>query len=184
MVSLTPKDIDLLLLDADGTIRRPKDGRDAPISDPLDQMIMPECKAALKYWLERVPAAIITNQGGVPKYKSHKSCADEQYMTMGKVGWATGFVREIGITYAFLGRGETCMRCQEHYGTSHHHETLYTGNFRKPNIGVWHLIQEDYGVNNPSRILVVGDRQSDLEFSQNLGSHFLWAHDWWNCTGD
>lgn len=73
----------LLILDMDGTVRRPKSGAKF-INDPLDQEIIPEAQRAIaSYKAQGYIIVGATNQGGVAAgHKQLEDAIQEQYQTL------------------------------------------------------------------------------------------------------
>lgn len=177
----------ILFLDLDGTIREPiegkwvKHGNQKPIDGALEKMS--------EYSVFGYHMFGITNQGGVPKYKTLDDCIAEQEEALalfplikeilfapcnGKYAWRIGIGFEPQeIKSRFLGVG------------------MSDENFRKPNTGMIDYILErhpdviqkqTFGMraNLKEHCLMVGDRAEDEQCAQNAGIDFMWAEEWRN----
>ena len=167
------KKIKALLLDLDGTIRRPTNGRF--IEDPNDQEpIEGAIKTMEIYHQEGWIVIGCSNQGGVAAgHKSLKSAIEEQRKTL-----------EIFplLSYIYFCpdfEGNLC------YGVSRENENIdliheirkeFLGQFRKPNCGMISAALKSF--KNLSKALMVGDRSEDEEAAKNAGIHFLSADIW------
>jgi D-glycero-D-manno-heptose 1,7-bisphosphate phosphatase len=161
-----------LLLDLDGTIRRPTSGKF--IEDPNDQEpIEGAIKAMEIYHQEGWTMIGITNQGGVAAgYKSLKSAIEEQLKTL------EIFPRLSCIYFCPDFEGNLC------YGVSRENIDLihvickeFLGQFRKPNPGMIFAALRAFA-KEPTDILMVGDREEDKLAAKNAGINFLDAHIW------
>jgi len=160
-----------LLLDLDGTIRRPTSGKF--IEDPNDQEpIEGSIKTMKIYHREGWIMIGITNQGGVAAgHKSLKSAINEQRKTL-----------EIFplLSYIYFCpdfEGNLCYGVsRENIDLIHEIRKEFLGQFRKPNCGMIFAALKSF--KNLSKALMVGDRSEDEEAAKNAGIHFLSADIW------
>jgi D-glycero-D-manno-heptose 1,7-bisphosphate phosphatase len=161
-----------LLLDLDGTIRRPTSGKF--IKDPNDQEpIEGAIKAMEIYHQEGWTMIGITNQGGVAAgYKSLKSAIEEQQKTL------EIFPRLSCIYFCPDFKGRECFCVRKHSCVQI--DKLYPDlieQFRKPNSGMIFAALRAFA-KEPTDILMVGDREEDKLAAKNAGINFLDAHIW------
>ncbi|MEH2201139.1 polynucleotide kinase [Nostoc sp.] len=174
----------LLILDLDGTVRRPKSGAKF-ISDPLDQEIIPEAARAIAHYKSQGWLIVgATNQGGVAAgHKQLEDAITEQYQTLRLCPeiWCIYFCPDY--------EGQFCWFCTldpEEISTPIHlgWAASYQGSFRKPGAGMLNAaIENGLGFKNPEhQILYVGDRDEDKGAAEAANVPFLWASDWWNSS--
>ena len=160
-----------LLLDLDGTIRRPTSGKF--IEDPNDQEPIEESiKTMQLYDQEGWIITGITNQGGVAAgHKSLKSAIEEQRKTL------EIFPLLCYIYFCPDFEGNLCYGVsRENIDLIHETHKEFLGQFRKPNCGMISAALKSF--KNPSKALMVGDRLEDEEAAKNAGIHFLSADIW------
>ena len=170
------KKIKALLLDLDGTIRRPTSGKF--IEDPNDQEPIEGAIKAIKIYHQEGWIMIgITNQGGVAAgHKSLKGAIEEQRKTL-----------EIFplLSYIYFCpdfEGNLCYRIGR-FSTESIHEIYpnIIGEYRKPNSGMIKAslrFLEAWHGREIEKALMVGDRSEDEEAAKNAGIHFLSADIW------
>jgi D-glycero-D-manno-heptose 1,7-bisphosphate phosphatase len=168
----------LLLLDLDGTIREPKSGSKF-INRPDDQQLIPGAIRAMEAYRDDGYAMVgITNQGGVPRFKSLGDCLNEQQRTMELCKAADVPLRNI-----FFAPGDGR---ELHSATAHHRAVTITPMYRKPAPGMIFAAISAYG-GTDGDILYVGDRPEDEaavaaaneSFDPAVAIRFIWARDWW-----
>lgn len=175
----------LLILDLDGTVRRPKSGAKF-INDPEDQEIIPEARNAIaRYASDGWTIVGCTNQGGVAaKHKTLESAIKEQFHT----SRLSGHIREIFFCPDY--NGDICYRTivaylekegqweeqLEQYNRFCPNGTLYQP-FRKPGSGMIELAMDAFP--KALEYQMVGDRDEDYQAAQAANIPFLWAQDWW-----
>ncbi|MCA2506831.1 MAG: HAD-IIIA family hydrolase [Microcystis sp. M54BS1] len=160
-----------LLLDLDGTIRRPTSGKF--IEDPNDQEpIEGSIKTMKIYHREGWIMIGITNQGGVAAgHKSLKSAIEEQRRTL-----------EIFplLSYIYFCpdfEGNLCYGIsRKNIDLIHEIRKEFLGQFRKPNCGMISAALKCF--KNPSKALMVGDQLEDEEAAAFAGIRFLSADIW------
>ena len=165
------KKIKALLLDLDGTIRRPTSGKF--IEDPNDQEPIEEAIKSMKIYHQEGWIMIgITNQGGVAAgYKSLKNAIEEQRKTL-----------EIFplLSYIYFCpdfEGNLCYGVsRENIDLIHEMHKDFLGQFRKPNCGMISAALKKF--ENLSKSLMIGDRAEDKEAAKNAGIDFLSADIW------
>jgi D-glycero-D-manno-heptose 1,7-bisphosphate phosphatase len=165
------KKIKALLLDLDGTIRRPTSGKF--IEDPNDQEPIEGATKTIEIYHQEGWTLIgITNQGGVAAgHKSLKSAIEEQQKTL-----------EIFplLSYIYFCpdfEGNLCYGVsRENIDLIHEIRKEFLGQFRKPNCGMISASLKNF--KNLSKALMVGDRSEDEEAAKNAGIHFLSADIW------
>ena len=165
------KKIKALLLDLDGTIRRPTSGKF--IEDPNDQEpIEGAIKTMEIYHQEGWIVIGCSNQGGVAAgHKSLKSAIEEQRKTL-----------EIFplLSYIYFCpdfEGNLCYGVsRENIDLIHEIRKEFLGQFRKPNCGMISAALKCF--KNPSKALMVGDQLADEEAAAFAGIRFLSADIW------
>ncbi|HYX13485.1 MAG TPA: HAD-IIIA family hydrolase [Nostoc sp.] len=174
----------LLILDLDGTVRRPKSGAKF-ISDPLDQEIIPEAARAIAHYKSQGWLIVgATNQGGVAAgHKQLEDAITEQYQTL-------RLCPEITCIYFCPDyQGLHCWLCCINPEASSPIHTAwgweYSGTYRKPGAGMLNAaIKNHLGFKSQEhQILFVGDRDEDKGAAESANVPFLWASDWWK-SGD
>ena len=164
----------LLILDLDGTIRKPKPGKGF-IDKPDDQEPIDRAFPAIKrYQKNGWEIYGCTNQGGVVAgFKSLEDCLDEQYKTL-------TLFPQMKAVYLCPDKGSTCWRVdawnRQKYGRSKY-------SYRKPGIGMLKAIVEDFqenGGEKPEKILMVGDMETDKQAAIAANIGFMWADRWRN----
>lgn len=174
----------LLILDLDGTVRRPKSGAKF-INNPLDQEIIPEAaKAIARYHSQNWLIVDATNQGGVAAgKKSLEDAIAEQILSL-------KLLQPHAHTIYFCPdfSGEACYRVIQIDGTYRcsaindlNDEDLLPlkGQYRKPNPGMLKLAQMECAF-KPKEVLYVGDRNEDEQAAIAANVPFVWATEWWN----
>jgi D-glycero-D-manno-heptose 1,7-bisphosphate phosphatase len=159
----------LLLLDLDGTIRRSTIGEF--INDPSDQEPIEGAIESLEFAQKQGWAMIgITNQAGVAAgYKTLKSAILEQKKTL------EIFPMLSCIYFCPDFKGRKCFRVQR--AGCVEIDEMYPdliGQFRKPNPGMIFASLRAFD-ENPTDILMVGDREEDEFAAKNAGLRFLGA---------
>lgn len=159
----------LLLLDLDGTARRPL-GSHQYIEHPRDQQLIVGVESAIANYAARGWTIVgVTNQAGVAaRKKSLQCCIDEQE-------YALELLPQMGEVYFcpdFEGRKCFCVRRDEVRNYSQEPES---GTFRKPQPGMLHLAMR---LHQLEKALMVGDRSEDKAAAQAAGIRFQHAQDW------
>lgn len=174
----------LLILDLDGTARRPKSGAKF-INKPLDQEIIPEAaKRIEEYFKNNWVIVGATNQGGVAAgHKSLEEAIEEQKITLQLLSPMMK-----GIFFCPDYEGENCYfvslnNSPKQFVRSHLINPNYPSqplyeSFRKPGSGMLMLALDD-GKEMPSDVLYVGDRDEDEKAAISANIPFMWAADWW-----
>lgn len=174
-----------LFLDLDGTVRRPLVGEF--INNPANQEIIPGVQKRLaKYDLSQWIVFGLSNQGGVsykdkfnPTYLTLEDCMEGLLITL-KV------LDPMFKIYAAVDMGgkHVCHVTRQGGGIINVEKKKQDNaifmdydSFRKPGIGMYQLIYDDYQI-TPDRILMVGDYKTDKRFAEAIGCQFLWAEDW------
>jgi D-glycero-D-manno-heptose 1,7-bisphosphate phosphatase len=168
----------LLLLDCDGTIRRPKTyahGSGAQvhhefIESPTDQELIPGAAEAIARCTVTGNWSVvgISNQGGVAAGKKSLSDAcEEQRYTLELCPLL------MAILFCPDWDGEICYRTRLPFGTQRVHH--FVGQYRKPGPGM--LLEAAY-LYKADTLLYVGDRPEDQQAAMNAGIDFLWADAW------
>lgn len=177
----------LLLLDLDGTVREPKSGKF--INTPTNQRIIPGVQERLaKYNLMQWIIIGITNQAGVAykeperqQYKTLDDCILEQRITLNRLDqlfkiYFSPDIKGIHVGHVLRNGGGLINIEEKKRQNKVYMDYAF---FRKPDIGIWQLIYDDYQV-DPKNVLMVGDRLEDRGFANAVGCQFLWADDWRN----
>ena len=168
-----------LLLDLDGTVRKPRSGQKF-INVPTDQQLIEGVAAAIERYVEAGWTLYgITNQGGViTGYKSLQSMLAEQLLTMELCpalaavfccpdwGDSCYVVYKNGEIVAFDGKKDPQVYC--------------AGQFRKPQAGMLKLAlrHNETRFGGVGHALMVGDRPEDKEAAQNADIPFMSAVQW------
>lgn len=181
----------LLLLDLDGTVRRPIEGE---WCKGRNQELFPGVKELIKDYKKTGSVVYgITNQGGVHYgHKTFAECAEEQRIT----------ARRAGLDKVFFcpNLGESCYEVSPlswfGFGIKKHDALT---DYRKPGAGMlitainyffeYHYPELADGMvsmtgvegmaNNVFRCLMSGDRQEDCDAALSLyGCSFQWANEW------
>ncbi len=164
----------LLLSDLDGTLRQTKSGKTF-INDPTDQKIIDGVQENLASHYSHWKLIGITNQGGVPKYKSMEIAIAEQKYTLSllpqleAIYFCPGFQ---GDQYWKVDRNG--VYCGERRYTNP--KTQQPISFRKPGHGMLLAAIEDVG--HYAEILYIGDRTEDEQAALAANVPFLWASQW------
>ena len=157
----------LLLLDLDGTIRRSRSGEF--ITDPSDQEPIEGAIESLESAEEQGWIIVgITNQAGVAAgHKTFKSAILEQKKTL------EIFARLSRIYFCPDFKGRECFRVSR--WSCVQIDELYPdliGQFRKPNSGMIFAALRAFA-EEPTDILMVGDRKEDEDAALKAGIKFL-----------
>lgn len=165
--------MEILFLDLDGTVRKPKSASKF-ITSFADQQSIPGAQEAIADYASRGYLIVgITNQGGVEAgHKSLESCIAEQQYTL-KL-----FPQIHSILFCPDFAGNECWRCYKDrvWNRSDKYPDLI-GTYRKPLPGmVQHILisNEVY----PEDCFMVGDRPEDEGCANAAGVEFLWADQW------
>ncbi len=168
---------EILFVDLDGTIRRPKSGEQF-IQFPKDQEAIPGAKEAItKYSTQGYLIVGITNQGGVAaKHKSLDDCIKEQQETL-KL-----FPEIHSILFCPDFEGEKCYRCyrDKYFDCTTHYPRLLV-HYRKPGLGMIDYVLTQ-GEIHPSDCLMVGDSSEDEACAEAAGVTFIEAEKWRSTT--
>lgn len=161
----------ILLLDLDGTIRRPKSGEEF-ISHPLDQEAIPGALPAAEFFNQKGWVLIgITNQAGVEAgYKSLQECIDEQLYALE--------LFPLQVIYFCPDWGNTCWRV-DRVKAYKVQISRQCGSFRKPAPGMilaaaW--LEPEF--ETEGLIWMVGDRPEDEQAAKAAGINFCPAEAW------
>ncbi len=177
----------LLMLDLDGTVRRPIQDPEGFIKDPLDQEIIPCARAAIaRYAADGWTIVGITNQAGVHyKRKSLKDCIKEQKHTMKLVPELDRiyFCPDLGdqlcvVHYALFG----CKQVEIRFGGMGDNPRNQLGGYRKPDPGMLRAATWDYmekTIEGLEQKLFVGDMLTDKQAANAALCPFLSAEKWW-----
>lgn len=159
--------MNILFLDLDGTVRKPKSGSGF-LKNPKDQEIIPGVNRAIAQYKSWYIVGV-TNQGGVGAgHKSLLDCFNEQTYTLRLIPQIERiyFCPDLAGKECWVVEPDSYERVIE----------FEPRNYRKPGCG---MIQAALGVlPSAKKILLVGDRTEDQECAQNAGIDFLWAEDW------
>ncbi|WP_016948817.1 HAD hydrolase-like protein [Anabaena sp. PCC 7108] len=160
----------LLLVDLDGTIRKPLSGQQYFLH-PEDQEIIVGADVALSTYKDDSIIVGITNQGGVAAgHKSFQECIQEQQYTLELFPE----LREIYFCPDFEGR--KCFRITRH-NVHNHSKTKWSGHYRKPGAGMLQLAMVRHK-QIPENTCYVGDRSEDETAARRAGIRFQWAANW------
>lgn len=179
----------LLLVDCDGTIRKPL-SKAKFISHPTDQrVISPSDKAIAGYACGGFIVMGITNQGGVEKgYKTLESTIEEQAYTLrlfpqirciffcpdyAGMQLFQVWLESDGYNFAKFNR-------QDFLNVNNPRELLYDS-FRKPGSGMIRFAIDSLD-DFPQQVLYVGDSREDEAAANAAGVGFVWASDWRDST--
>lgn len=160
----------LLLVDLDGTIRKPLSGEQY-FQHPKDQVIIAGADCALQSYSEDWMIVGITNQGGVAAgHKSMQTCVEEQQYTLELFPQ----LKEIYFCPDFAGK--KCFRVTAH-NAHNHSKTHWSGQFRKPGAGML-LLAIARHQQSAQNVCYVGDRPEDETAAKRAKVQFQWAEDW------
>ncbi len=179
----------LLLLDMDGTVRRPKSGAKF-ISSPDDQEIIPEAVRKIEEYHQGGWLCVgITNQGGVAA--GHKTLNDaiaEQAITLALcpqialIYFCPDFEGEICYSVEGGEKNTICRYERAHFRHPVEQSELLYRSFRKPGDGMLWLAIDKSGM-LAIEVLMVGDRLEDEAAAKSANVPFLWAQNWWAGKG-
>ncbi|HEY9706661.1 MAG TPA: HAD-IIIA family hydrolase [Oculatellaceae cyanobacterium] len=161
----------LLLLDCDGTIREPIEGRwiDAPRNQkPIEGAAAAIAKAAAAGWT----VLGITNQGGIAAgHKSLEEVKAEQRVTLEL------FPEISSIYFCPDFEGLECWKVERKKSLEIRQITEKEfGSFRKPGAGMLRLAS--LGWDAPEKTWFVGDREEDALAASAAGIDFMWSDIW------
>ena len=172
----------LLLLDLDGTVRKPMSNGKF-ITSPLDQQLISGVKekineASADGWT----IVGITNQGGVAAgHKSLSDAIEEQKFTL-------SMAPQIQSILFCPEAGETCWEVDRVYSVEVSDAAAFKhlrGTYRKPESGMLKLAIQQLGgmvdLADPESsysFLMIGDRPEDQDAAIAAGVEFMWAEDW------
>lgn len=169
----------LLLVDLDGTVRKPISDN-VFIQHPEDQQIIPEAALALDhYYKEGWTILGITNQGGVAAgKKSPQDALREQQITLqlceplSAIIFCPDFEGEMRLDVMRPDRLPSQGNIEELH-------SRFKGQYRKPGPGM--LLYAIAWLNaDKANTLYTGDRQEDFDAAANAGINFLWVQDWYD----
>ena len=147
-----------LLLDLDHTLVRPRNGAKHP-TDEKDWEFMPGILDKLREYADAgYRMFIVSNQAGI----------EYGYTTTNKVTSKMNMIMDAANM-----KGSSivnCIFCKSNDETSH---------YRKPNIGMFELLDKYYHISRSSTIMV-GDMDSDKLFAENLGIGYMDINDFLN----
>jgi D-glycero-D-manno-heptose 1,7-bisphosphate phosphatase len=174
----------LLLVDCDGTIRKPA-SRAKFISRPTDQKIIYGAdKAVSSYYDQGFTIIGVTNQGGVEKgYKTLQNTIDEQVYTLrllpqikyiffcpdyaGMLLYKV-WLKSDGYDFEVFNRQDFIdLKTNE----------LVYDSFRKPGSGMLKIAIDSLG-DYPEEVLFVGDSPEDEAAAVGAAVDFIWASVW------
>ena len=171
---------ELVLFDVDGTLVRPKSGKEFR-ETPADWDFLPGRVEAIKGLIQSGPAvAIVTNQGGAAygyfkvSEMSHQLALTAQRLGIGEA--RRGRYRNNGIYVCFTHPDGTVEGMTEDAGNSVFHKLP---NRRKPGPGMIQEAMRDYGA-TPEFTLMVGDRPEDKGAAEAAGCQFMWADEFFS----
>jgi D-glycero-D-manno-heptose 1,7-bisphosphate phosphatase len=171
----------LLLVDKDGTLVRPKSGKEF-VQNHKDQELLPKVAETIAHYrAEGWWINIISNQGGVAL--GYKSLED----TIQEMQFCLELLPDIDSAYFCPDDGETCFSVS----SGIHDPIRYSGNFaenrcfgglyRKPDPGMIEQAIDDSGSGGfgpwPEEVLFVGDRPEDQVAAAAAEIQFIWAKD-------
>jgi D-glycero-D-manno-heptose 1,7-bisphosphate phosphatase len=168
----------LLLVDCDGTIRKPL-SRNQFIQYPRDQKIIAGATDAIAHFHNRGYLIIgISNQGGVAMgYKSLEDTIAEQLYTIKLLP------QLLNIYFCPDLEGKHCWGVSKEIDDARPIHTAWAarwaGTFRKPQPGmIYAAILNHHGEGKPEDCLYVGDRTEDFQAAAAAGINFMWAEEW------
>lgn len=175
---------DLLILDMDGTVRIKKGGTPGDIkagfiSHPEDQEIIPGAAKAIEVYAKEGWLIVgVSNQGGVAAgKKTMRSCSVEQQNTVklcpeiSRIFFCPDYEgKQLFVAYS------SHVRLISYPTHVFYQEGMQFSSFRKPEPGMIEWIK---AVEEPDKILFVGDRPEDEQAAEKAGIDFQWAKDWW-----
>lgn len=162
------RDVPVLFLDLDDTVRKGKDHLGRFVNTPEDVVIFPEARKMMGRWRETGGRIIgVSNQGGIALGNvRHSDITDVMQET----------VRQTGNLFDDL------IWCPHHPNSEV--EGLARCWCRKPGIGMLVIMLEKLRDTYPlelyplGQMLMVGDRPEDEDCARNAGIRFQWAEDW------
>lgn len=160
----------ILLVDIDGTIRKPK-SRNRFIDKPYDQKIIDGSDKAVLYYHNQGWLIVgITNQAGVDAgYKNLESCIAEQTRTLKLCPQLQA------IYFCPDFEGKKCYKVQRK--SWEQCPDTYRKKYRKPNSGMLRLAIADYN-GDFQTACYIGDRDEDEATALDAGIKFLSADVW------
>ncbi len=163
----------ILLVDCDGTIRKPK-SKAKFINKPTDQEPIPGAVEAIDHYKSKGWVIVgITNQAGVAAgHKSLKDCVKEQQYTLRL------FPQIEAIYFCPDFEGKLCYRVTLN---SYEQKNAWQPgiNFRKPGQGMLIKALIDFE-GDKDESWMVGDRPEDEQAATTAGVGFMWADIWQN----
>ena len=172
--------LELVLFDVDGTLVRPKSGKEFR-ETPADWEFLPGRVEAVKRLMQSGPAvALVTNQGGAA-YGYFK--ASEMSRQIALTAYCLGIgedqrgrYRDSGIYVCFTHPDGTVEGLTKDVGDPFFHKLP---NRRKPGPGMIQEAMRDYGA-TPEFTLMVGDRPEDKGAAEAAGCQFMWADEFFS----
>ncbi|MGC9527842.1 MAG: HAD-IIIA family hydrolase [Limnospira sp.] len=161
----------ILFLDCDGTIRTPLSGETFP-QHPRDFQIMTGADRAITYYhYEGWICYGLSNQGGVPQYKSLAAAIAESRYTL-------ELFPELQAILIAPADGSDCWKT-ERDGKTRKISGKYAAiaNYRKPAPGMIEYLLMLHEA-DPADCWMVGDRAEDEEAAGNAGINFMNADIW------
>lgn len=167
----------ILLVDCDGTIRKPKSAGAKFISRPDDQEPIPGAIKAINHYKAQGWNIVvgISNQGGVGAgHKTLDNCIEEQQFTLGL------FPQLNRIYFCPDYKGDICYSVsQESFSSlTIRYDGQYCGQYRKPEPGMIFVALTEYLTESKDNALMVGDRPEDEAAAAAAGISFMWANVW------
>lgn len=139
--------VETLLLDRDGVINKLRPNDYVKTWEEFE--FLPGVLEALTQISKKVKHIfIVTNQRGVGKGLMTEADLEDIHQRM---------VEEIAKSGGKIDKIYYCTAVDP------------SNSFRKPNIGMWQQIQNQYPAVNPLSTLMVGDSESDMDFAKNCG---------------
>lgn len=177
----------LLICDVDGTLTGTISGNDFK-QHPKDVKVLEGVLEGLEtHYNQGWHICAVSNQGGIPRYKSLEAAIQEFQYTMELIP----YLQSVYFCPDFA--GQQCYHLDRHGRVVAVHETwlkyrYLIGYFRKPNPGMIRLaIQHEFWVpsawvpsknTSKARLLMIGDRTEDKQSALNAGIDFQDASEW------
>ncbi len=163
----------ILLVDCDGTIRKPK-SKAKVVNIPTDQEAIPGAVEAINHYFQTDWLIVgITNQAGVAAgHKSLENCIKEQQYTLEL------FPQIEAIYFCPDYEGQLCY-CVTRNSCEQRHSWQPGINFRKPGDGMIFRACIDFnGGEHPDEAWMIGDRPEDEAAACSAGINFMDADIW------
>lgn len=168
------KSNNVIFIDLDGTLRKPKKVGNIFIDSPEDQELIDGAENAIAYYSGLGYCIVgISNQGGVSSgFLTIERAIEIQKYTL-------KLIPQLEAIYFCPDMvGDLCVKCDHTENVVHYDNASGAVNYRKPGTGMLNLALSELQIDWGFSCLMIGDRDEDFQCAANAKIPFVWADYW------